>query len=132
MAGVASSSYLIASRITLCGLVVAAAAALLGATPLPLLIESWWDDEDNPFSGALLGSPGVLRVRLLRNGERGEGSLVLAADLEALTRQAVARFSVAVELVTASGEMLRTIEVEGKDGSLITCIAPSAITSSAP
>ena len=101
---------------------VAAMCAVVLSSPARLLLETLWGDEDNPFSGVQLGSPGVLRVRLWPNGERSAAvaPLVYATNLDALIRQARSRYSMDVDrVVTTAGDTLRTLE--HPDGS--SCIA---------
>jgi len=112
----ATSSVCVASAI------VTAMCAVMLSSPARLLLEALWDDEDNPFGGVHVGSPGVLRVRLRPSGERlaAAAPLVYATDLDALIRQARSRYSTDVDrIVTTSGETLRTLE--NADGS--SCIA---------
>lgn len=102
--------------------IVTAMCAVMLSSPARMLMEALWDDEDNPFSGVYIGSPGVLRVRLRLAGEHPAAAapLVYATDLDALIRQARSRYSTDVDrMVTTSGETLRTLQ--NADGS--SCIA---------
>ena len=111
-----------ASSACVAAAIVTAMCAVMLSGPARLLLEALWDDEDNPFSGVHVGSPGVLRVRLRPSGEPSAAAapLVYATDLDALIRQARSHYSVDVDrIVTTSGETLRTLE--NADGS--SCIA---------
>lgn len=111
------------ARILLAAAVVLA-ASLLFTTPLQLLLTVLWDDEDNPFIGVFIGTPGVLRARLRRQDEQGgegDSDLVFARDLDALIKVAHSRFSMDVDsiVIASSGETLRMIE----NGDGTRCIA---------
>ena len=119
---VASDTSQMKRTATACLALLVLLAALLCAPPVQLLLTTLWEDEENPFSGVFMGSAGILRVRLLRNGEEPSGDgveLVYAKSLDALLQLARSRYGEVDRMVTPSGEGLRTIFNE--DGS--SCIA---------
>eukprot|EP00316_Scyphosphaera_apsteinii_P026323 CAMPEP_0119315092 /NCGR_PEP_ID=MMETSP1333-20130426/34428_1 /TAXON_ID=418940 /ORGANISM="Scyphosphaera apsteinii, Strain RCC1455" /LENGTH=142 /DNA_ID=CAMNT_0007320331 /DNA_START=90 /DNA_END=518 /DNA_ORIENTATION=+ len=94
-------------------------AAISVVATLVVIKEFWEDEESISVNGVLIGSPGVLRVRLHRYAETP--ITAYATSLEGLITQANAQWKMPTidRICTAFGSTLRTLTTGGG----LTCIA---------
>ena len=94
-----------------CGILAAVALAGL----VILLAREEYNSEDSPLNGALLGTPGIIRVELHSSepgGHSADGKVVMISNLGALIKQASSLFNADIEAIfTADGARVTELDV---------------------